>query len=51
MPILTFSERRGKKFTKKVKYANLKPDSKVIMYDKYFYRLKKCKKFTKKFKY
>ena len=51
MPNLTFSERRGKKFTKKIKYANLKPDSKVIMYDKYFYRLKKCKKIYKKFKY
>ena len=51
MPKLTFLEKRGKKSTKKFKYTNLKPDSKVIMYEKYFYRLKRCKKFTKKFKY
>ena len=51
MPNLTFSEKRGKKFTKKNKYTNLKPDSKVIMYEKYFYRHKKCEKFTKKFKF
>ena len=48
MPNLTFSEKRGKKFTKKNKNANLKPDSKVIMFEKYLYRLKKCKEFTKK---
>ena len=48
MPNLTFSEKRGKKFTKKIKYTNLKPYSKVIMYEKYFYRLKKCKKNYKK---
>ena len=46
-----FQKKEVKNLQKKIKHANLKPDSKVIMYEKYFYRLKKCKKFTKKIQF